>query len=463
MLSGTVRAQAPPSPDRPWPIPEGAGERALSRESTQPIELHKRYDLAALIDLAQRSNPDTRAAWEAARAAAAAIGLVESTYLPRLTLEAIGGFEHTPLPVPKNLVPEGFFISDTRQLIPVLAVKWLLFDFGQRDAKLEAVRAESFVANVSFTSAHQKLVLSVSQAYYNLGAARGRLEAARKALSTALVSQDAATAKRARGLATIVAVSQAERQTAQARFNVTRAEGAEATARANLIAALGIPAETPLDIADSSEVPLPPAPAQDVGIAIREALTHRPDVIAALGIIDSAEAALKTEERSHRPVIALGGSAFQNAGSVSSDDQPFSSVNKPGGNILLSFEMPLFDGGERASRVAAAKARVREAEAKLAAARDVAANQVVTAHNDLMTSLAEHEAAEAVVRAARTAYDGALRSYQQGVGTYTDLATEENAVAQAEAQVEDARAAAHSAAAGLAFAIGTLATGKVNP
>jgi outer membrane protein TolC len=42
------------------------------------------------------------------------------------------------------------------------------------------------------------------------------------------------------------------------------------------------------------------------------------------------------------------------------------------------------------------------------------------------------------------------------VGTYTDLASEENAVAQAEDQIEDARAASHTAAAGLAFAMGSI-------
>ena len=60
-------------------------------------------------------------------------------------------------------------------------------------------------------------------------------------------------------------------------------------------------------------------------------------------------------------------------------------------------------------------------------------------------------------KAAHTSYDAALRSYQQGVGTYTDLVAEENAVAQADAQIEDARAAAHGAAAELAFAMGSLA------
>ena len=52
--------------------------------------------------------------------------------------------------------------------------------------------------------------------------------------------------------------------------------------------------------------------------------------------------------------------------------------------------------------------------------------------------------------------EAALRSYKAGVGTYTDLATEENAVAQAENQMEDARAASHTAAARLAFAIGSI-------
>ena len=89
-----------------------------------------------------------------------------------------------------------------------------------------------------------------------------------------------------------------------------------------------------------------------------------------------------------------------------------------------------------------------------------AAQQVVKAYNALITSLAQSEAALALSAAAHTAYEAALRAYQQGVGTYTDVATEENAVAQADTQIEDARANAHTAAAALGFAIGTI---DVNP
>src|SRR3984957_7467264 len=157
---GLAVAQAPPSAEQPWAIPESAISRAAALGDAAITVPHKQYDLAALVDLAERQNPNTRAAWEAAREAAAGIGLAESAYLPQLSLQAIGGFQHTPLPMPKNLVPAGYFISETREVIPALALKWLLFDFGQRDAQLQAARADSFVANVVFTGAHQKLIFA---------------------------------------------------------------------------------------------------------------------------------------------------------------------------------------------------------------------------------------------------------------------------------------------------------------
>ena len=451
-------AQAPPSPDHPWSIPESATQRAaqLDQATSNGTVPKKRYDLVALIDLAERTNPQTRGAWEAARAAAAAEGIVESSYLPQLSLDALGGFQHTPLPAPRNLVPKGYFESNTREVVPSLSLKWLLFDFGQRDAQLEAARAESFVANVAFTGAHQQVMFAVSQAYFDLGAARGRLHAAEKALQTALTTQDATTAKRSNGLATIVAVAQAERQTAQSRYNLAAAQGVEKTAYASLVASLGIPAATKLEVADSAELPLPAAPEPDVRAAIQQALVHRPDVIAALGKLDSAEAGLKGTERSHYPVISLGAQAFQNIGALSSDGSPYSTIDRPGANIMLSFSVPIYDGGLRASQTSVARAKVRQAEESLAETRDAAAQQVVRAYDGLVTSLAEYEAATALSSAAHTSYDAALRSYRQGVGTYTDLATEENAVVQAETQVEDARASAHTAAAALAFAMGTI-------
>jgi outer membrane protein TolC len=412
------------------------------------------YDLVQLIDVAERNSPETRGAWEEARAAAAAIGLAEAAYLPQLSFQALGGFERTPLPAPKDLVAKGYFVSNTREVLPAISLKWLLFDFGRRDAALEAAKADSFVANVAFTGAHQQLIFAVSQAYFSLSAARGRLRAARQALTTASTSEDAAVAKRNSGLATIVSVAQAKRQTAQMRYGVAAAEAAERTARANLIASLGISAASDLEIADGEQMQLPKEPEQSVTLAVHQALGQRPDIIAAIGKIDAAEANLKSEQRSYYPIFELSGSGFQNFGSVSSDGKPYSTIDKPGGALLFSFSVPIFDGGTRRSRVSIARSKLHAAEEGLAKAQDAASQQVVKAYNALVSSLAEYEAATAYQEAAHTAYDAALRSYRQGVGTYTDLATEESAVVQADTQVEDTRASAHTAAAALAFAMG---------
>ena len=255
----------------------------------------------------------------------------------------------------------------------------------------------------------------------------------------------------------MVSVAQAQRQTAQTRYTLAAAEAAERTARANLVASLGIPAATDIKVNDASELPLPRAPEQSVADAVHQALGQRPDIIAALGKVDAAAANLKSEQRSYYPIVELSGSGFQNFGSLSSDGSPYSTIDRPGGTLLFSFSVPLFDGGTRRNRVSMARSKLHAAEEQLAKTQDTAAQQVVKAYDALVSELAEYNAATAYREAAHTAYDAALRSYRQGVGTYTDLSTEENAVVQAETQVEDTRANAHTAAAALAFAMGTVA------
>ena len=82
---------APPSPDKPWYPPQlHEYEKKLAHRevgespSGTPIAIdpEKVYDLPELIDIAERTNPETRIAWERARLAAAAVGLSQSAYFP---------------------------------------------------------------------------------------------------------------------------------------------------------------------------------------------------------------------------------------------------------------------------------------------------------------------------------------------------------------------------------------------
>ncbi len=140
---------APASAQVPWTVPAHSAP-AEPMSPGPAIDSEKRYELAELIDLAERSSPKTRVAWERARQAAFAVGIVESQYLPQLSAQAIGGFQRTPLPIPTNLIRQGYFTTDTREIVPALAVKWLLFDFGRRDNAEVAARENSFVAHFAF-------------------------------------------------------------------------------------------------------------------------------------------------------------------------------------------------------------------------------------------------------------------------------------------------------------------------
>jgi outer membrane protein TolC len=84
--------QVAPAPSMPWRSPDLRGYTGVLKSAEPPlIDPQKRYDLVELIDLAQRVNPETRVAWEAARQAAIGVGLIESEYFPVLALAALGG------------------------------------------------------------------------------------------------------------------------------------------------------------------------------------------------------------------------------------------------------------------------------------------------------------------------------------------------------------------------------------
>lgn len=478
-------ALAPPTSERPWAIP-GTGDTlpapgsppaehaAAVGQETAPsawaaislaepargnavaIDPARRYDLAGLIDLAQRNHPETREAWERARQAALAVGLVEASYVPQISAEIVGGFQHTPLPVPTTLIPQGYFTSDTRELIPTLTAKWLLFDFGRRAGAEQAARANAFVANVAFNGAHQKVIFAVSRDYFALGAARGRLRVAQQALKTAQVVEDAAATRRSHGLATVVELAQARRQSAQARFNLERATGAEHSAYAALVASAGIAPSLHIVASDSSEQPLPPAPSGDVDQFVSDALANRPDIVATLGKLRGAEAGLASARAGYYPTIGLEAQAYQNVGALSTQGSRYYSVNEPGANVLLKLSLPLYDGGERDAKLASARAEVAASQAALDQARDTAVQQVTDAYDGLRTSFAEYSAALPLTAAAETAYDAALEAYRHGVGTFTDLANSETALSQAQSEKEDAHANVFTAAAALAFSTGAI-------
>jgi outer membrane protein TolC len=102
--------------------------------------------------------------------------------------------EHFVTPFPSNLVPQGFIIFNAQEVIPQLAVNYLLLDFGSRAVAVETAGQLSIAGNVAFTAAHQQLIFNVARAYFTLGSADVVVRAVRQGLADAQVEQQSAEA-----------------------------------------------------------------------------------------------------------------------------------------------------------------------------------------------------------------------------------------------------------------------------
>jgi outer membrane protein len=458
-----TRDLAPSAADAPWPVPAAAAPTAqevapLSAVPPAEIAATRRYSLAELIDIAERRNKATRIAWEQARQAAISVGIAQAALLPILTASAIGGYQHVALPFPSNLVPAGYITANTEEFLPTLAVSYLLFDFGGRQATVNAARQLSVAANVTFNRAHQTLIFNVAKAYFSLDGADAALRAAEQALKDAEAVQNSAEALQGRGLATLVTVELARRETAQRRYELALARTAQHDATYGLLTAMDLPPTTQLQIVDISAHPLRQPSSGTLEHLLSEALRQRPDLIAAVARLRATDEQIALARSAFLPKLSVSGNIQANIGQISVDGMPYQGVKQPQAGLFLRFDWPLYEGGVLQNRLREAQSQHDAAIDAVQEARDQALREVALAYDQIGTGLEQYTAAQALLTAAQTAFDSANDSYVHGIGTYTDAASAEAALAAARADVARAHTQALINAAALAFA-----TGELNP
>src|SRR6201987_5075960 len=469
-----TRDLAPASPDTPWqfepskeapaaPAPAAAARRfsvpektAVQLPSPADIDPNHVYSLVELIDIAERRNPATRVAWEQARQAAINVGISRAAYLPELTASAIAGWEHFGLPLPSNLVRQGFIIYNAQEAIPQLAVNYLLLDFGGRAAAVEASGQLSIAGNVAFTATHQQLIFNVARAYFTLDGADAAVRAAQQGLADAQVVQQSAEALFGRGLDTIVDVQLARRATAQAQYDLAQANTAQHDAMYTLLAAMDLPPTTKLRVADASARPLPPRTARAVDDVLSDALRQRPDLLANVAKLRASDAEIAAARSALFPKASLSANVQGNLGRLNVNNSPYFLVNKPQGAALLKFEWPLYEGGLLQNKLSLAQSKREEAAAALQERTDQALTQGALAYDQVDTGLQQYDAAIALQTASEAAFRSANDSYAHGVGTLTDATSAQTGLATARAAVARAHAQSLINAAALAFATGEL-------
>src|SRR4029434_1824397 len=295
-----------PTPNTLWNPPDLRGYTSLLKTAEpSPIDPQKRYNLVELIDLAERVNPETRVAWEAARQAAIGVGLVESEYFPVLTLSALGGYQSEAFPAPKDVAPSGFFRFTVNQVFPTLNLRWLLLDFGRRGNAWDAAKERLLAANLGFNRKHQQIIFNVQRAFLGLTSLRGKIAVAQSAVDSARAVRDSAEAQLRNGLATIPEVSQARQQEAQAAFDLEDVLANERDAQVALAERSGRPQTTPIQVPNFPALAPPAALEDSADKVIDEALEKRPDLIAKVAALREKEAEVRLARADYFPTLSL--------------------------------------------------------------------------------------------------------------------------------------------------------------
>ena len=477
---------APERPDRPWvPATAESGEIIAGEPQGRPtaegyvlpanpvlgkipsppsVDTTRIYSLSELIDLAESSNPATRIAWNDARRAALAAGIAESAFLPNITATAIGGYQGSS--GRQTALGTGFSSNPSLDgTVSALSVQWLLFDFGERAAVVDAAKQGSVISNITFTATHQQLIYSVAVAFYNHTAAQARLHTTTQSLKNAQEVQAAAEDRYKHGLGTVTEVAQARQGTAQANLAVVQATGGAQDAYLALITAMGISPLTKIKIADASGRKLSPSTAAPVESIISEALARRPDMQSAYAAQKASLANVRAAQAEFLPKLFLSANGTYTTGNLNVTSLPSGGQQPPtvnisgnhlGGSIFAGVTIPLYDGGTRDAQLAQARAEADSADARLTQVREDAVRQIVLADSALRTSLSAYAASQTLEAAAQTTFDSALAAYRNGVGSITDLTLAETQLLQAKNASTDAYSTALSAAATLALSTGAL-------
>jgi len=483
------RGSSPPSSDKAWAPPklsdyedQLAGQRFRESEAGSRVSINPRktYNLAELIDIAERNNPETRVAWERARQAAAAVGLSQSAYYPYIIASAAAGYDRAFIPFPTLSVDPGFLADPSLSKVKVagggslvteakvtrgeLSAKWLLIDFGERGAVVAAAKERLMMANVGFNGTHQKIVFQVTDRFYKLGTARQKVLVGKSALEAAQTVEQAVQARVDGGLATKPELLQAQQQTAQSEFDVEAAVGVESDARVALVESISILPTVPLKVADLGQKSLLDQDQDDrsVNELIQTALSQRPDLVAKLANVHAKEHGIRKVRAEYFPKVAVDAHATETELDVSVAGSKYFGDRQPTYGVFVTATIPIFDGFARDRQLEIANAELSEAENELAGARDAAVREVWKAYTDFKTALRKQDSAAKLVTASQNAFDAVLESFKNGLSTYPEIVSAQRNLASARSVSHDTQAAIFTTASALALSTGDLARPSVH-
>jgi outer membrane protein TolC len=343
---------------------------------------------------------------------------------------------------------------------PGLQVNYLILNFGGgRRAAVEQALQTVYALDFAFNRAIQDVLLGAEAAYYGLVSAQAGVEAAQASVKDAKTALEAAQESLRAGLGTELDVLQTQASYDQASYGLAGAEGLFQIARGALALAMGLPADTVVQVAAPARDVPDSLAVSDVRRLIDDALGRRPDIAALRATLAAKVAAVKVANSPLWPSLYFNGSVdrdyYETYNGKETQDDDWALF---GG---FSLQWTLFDGHQTRSAEQAAAEQAESVRAQLRLAELAASADVWSRYQSYETALKKYEFSAAYLKSASASYEMALDSYKAGLKSILDLLNAEAQLAQARQQNVAARQEAFTALVQFAYATGLLERGSL--
>lgn len=389
-------------------------QRALTLLLASLPMLASAADLSNIYQQALQNDPQYRAAQAALEAAREAKPQAWAAWLPQLNFTAQRIDDETETTRSSNTAvqPLGTRTADSDRYIVSLNQAIYHHDY------IVALRqADDSIAQAAatFKSAHQSLMLRVSEAYFNALAARDSLDFA-SAEKKAVSEQLHQTRQRFNvGLTAITDVHEA-----QARYDQTVAQ--EIVAQNELAISYEALREVTGTMQTrlnslASESPLSPPNPDNIDSWVQTALQQNLSLIAAEKNMQIASDEVSRQRAGHYPTLDL------KASQTNVDGGTFSSTtfDSEATTVILELNLPLFAGGLTSSKTRQAKFNRQQARELYEQQRRATERQARSAYLTLMASISQVKALRQALASSTTALEATRAGFEVGTRTAVDV------------------------------------------
>jgi OMF family outer membrane factor len=412
-----------PAPDylnpdpNPLSVPTQSGEVQVA--GTQPITLKQ------AVELAIRNNPSLQQQRLTVQGSQADLSNAQSTNLPTLSnstsLIRQGSDTAVTSPFDGSISRQG---ATALNLGTGLQVNYNVFTSGRRPALIRAAQGQVRLQQLELERQTELLIFNVTSNYYSLQQASAQVNIYSAQLAQAQISLRDAQALERAGVGTRFDVLQSEVQVANAQQQLTQQLSQLNIARRTLAQQLNIAQAVDITAADPIEV----AGVWELSLeeSIVQGYKNRAELEQQLIQREIAQQNRKAALAQLGPQVALSGAFNVNVPEVNFDRIGYTY------QFGVQVNTDLFDGGAARAQANRQESNIGIADSQFEQSRAQIRFDIEQAYSQLNASFANIQTTALAVQQATEALRLARLRFQAGVGTQTDVLTQQSALTQAQ-------------------------------